>query len=57
MHSSPPQSSSAAAASSSSFFSPLPKPGNREASETTGSTDEGKKENSQIGWVLQGPIV
>ena len=26
---------------------------NREASETTSNTDEGKKENSQIGWVLQ----
>ena len=26
---------------------------NREATETTSNTDEGKKENSQIGWVLQ----
>ena len=25
----------------------------REATETTSNTDEGKKENSQIGWVLQ----
>jgi hypothetical protein len=35
-----------------SFFSPLPKPGNAEAPEA-GNEAEGRRENSQIGWILQ----
>ena len=54
LHSPPPApQQQSPSAPSSSFFSPLPKPGNREATETAGDSAEGRKENSRIGWALQ----